>query len=134
MAQPTNDFPKAAKSKVRIMKNGPYLVSGGAPLSVQEMLVDDEGQCHGWKEGEKYPSKENYSICRCGQSKTPPFCDGTHKEVHFDGTEKATHDSYLERCEEIVGPGLKLTDAKDLCARARFCHRAGGHLGADGTI
>ena len=106
MAQPTNDFPKAAKSKVRIMKNGPYLVSGGAPLSVQEMLVDDEGQCHGWKEDEKYPSQENYSICRCGQSKTPPFCDGTHKEVQFDGTEKATHDSYLERCEERAARAL----------------------------
>jgi hypothetical protein len=26
----------------------------------------------------------------------------------------------------IDGPGLKLTDAKILCASARFCHRAGG--------
>jgi hypothetical protein len=32
----------------------------------------------------------------------------------------------LEQAEEIVGPGLRLTDTKDFCASAPFCHRSGG--------
>jgi len=32
----------------------------------------------------------------------------------------------VEQASEINGPGLKLTDVEDLCASARFCHRAGG--------
>jgi CDGSH-type Zn-finger protein len=117
---------KATKYKVKITKNGPYVVSGGVPLSEQSMCIDSEGQCHGWKETKKYPLQENYALCRCGRSGTKPFCDGAHNKVKFDGTEEASHRPYLEQAREIAGPGLKLTDAEDLCASARFCHRSGG--------
>ena len=113
------------KFKVKVTQNGPYVVSVGVPLSQQDMCVDADGQCHGWKEGKKYPAQETYALCRCGQSKNPPFCDGTHHKVNFDGTEEASHDLYLERAHEINGPGLKLTDVNELCAEARFCQRAG---------
>ena len=29
------------------------------------------------------------SLCRCGQSKDKPFCDGTHKECSFSSEVKA---------------------------------------------
>lgn len=126
MAQPRDDAQKATKYRVKIIKNGPYMVLGRVPLSKQSICVDSDGECHGWKEGRKYPAQETYALCRCGQSGSKPCCDGTHAKVEFDGTEKATHSPYMERAREINGPGLRLTDAEDLCARARLCHRSGG--------
>jgi len=126
MSKPNSDAQKTTKYKVKVTKNGPYLVSGGVPLSEQSMCVDTDGQCHGWKEGKKYPEQETYALCRCGQSHNKPFCDGTHTEIKFNGTERATHSPYLQQASVINGPGLKLTDAEDFCAAGRFCHRAGG--------
>jgi len=30
-------------------------------------------------------SSKGVAMCRCGQSSSKPFCDGTHKEVGFEG-------------------------------------------------
>jgi CDGSH-type Zn-finger protein len=114
------------EAKVKVSKNGPYLVSGGVPLSIQAIIVDSEGFPCEWREGDKYPAKENYALCRCGHSKNKPFCDGTHVTINFDGTETANRKPYLKLAETTDGPTLRLTDVEDLCASARFCDRAGG--------
>jgi CDGSH-type Zn-finger protein len=126
MTTPKKTAQKKPQYKIKVSENGPYLVSGGIPLSEQLMCVDSEGQYHGWKEGKSFPAQENYALCRCGRSKNPPYCDGTHTKFKFDGTETASRETYLEQAAEIAGPGLKLTDAEDFCVGARFCHRAGG--------
>lgn len=112
--------------KIITSKNGPYLVSGGIPLAKQIIGVDAAGYSYEWRGGKKYPSKDNYALCRCGQSKNKPFCDGTHIKVNFNGTETASREPYLDQAERIDGPALELTDAQELCAAARFCDRAGG--------
>jgi CDGSH-type Zn-finger protein len=116
----------AAKYKITIVKDGPYLVSGGVPLSVQTMCIDKEGQCHGWKESKKFPLQEDYALCRCGHSKNPPFCDGAHTKIKFNGTETAAHTASVGEEGVVEGPTIKLTDIEGLCASARFCHRDGG--------
>ena len=126
MEKPKTNTQKTTKFKVKVTKNGPYIVTGGVPLAEQIMCIDEEGQCHGWKEGQRYPLQETYALCRCGHSSNKPFCDGAHNKIIFSATETASHKPYLVRAEEIDGPGLKLTDAQDLCASARFCHRGGG--------
>ena len=56
-----------------------------------------------------------------------PFCDLSHAEVFFDGTETASRDPFETQAElKTQGPELVLTDVVALCALARFCDRAGG--------
>ena len=54
---------------ITVSKDGPYRVTGGIELP-------DEPRAEG-------ASTEHYALCRCGQSKNKPFCDGTHWYVNF---------------------------------------------------
>jgi len=112
--------------KIKVSKNGPYLISGRIPIQEQVITTDSEGTPIEWCAGTKYPPQEKCALCRCGQSKNKPFCDGTHAKIGFDGTETARQEVYLNKPKETDGPTLKLADIEELCASARFCHRAGG--------
>ena len=111
--------------QIQITKDGPYLVSGGLPLSEQWIETNAEGESMDYREGKKFPAQPQYALCRCGHSSNKPFCDGTHKKVNFDGTETASNEPYLEQAERIDGPTMSLTDAEALCAFARFCDPKG---------
>lgn len=111
--------------KIKVTKDGPYLVTGNLPLKQEIIKTDSEGISTNWEDGEKYPQKESYSLCRCGKSKTMPYCSGQHAEVDFDGTETAGEEKYLKNPEVTEGDSLILEDTYDLCASARFCDRAG---------
>ena len=118
---------KSARTQpqIEVTKDGPYLVRGGPPLSEQWIVTNAEGDSLEYREGKRFPAQAQYALCRCGQSASKPFCDGTHAKVHFDGTETASHDPYLQQAETIEGPTLRLTDQEDLCAFARFCDPKG---------
>ncbi len=111
---------------VKVCKNGPYLIRGGIPLTQKIIRYDKKFDSCEWEDGKTFPIQMNYTLCRCGQSQNKPFCDGTHNKINFDGTETAHLKNYYKNKVTLDGPGLTLTDAKDLCASARFCHRAGG--------
>src|SRR5271157_3249903 len=118
--------PVTVKQQVKIIKNGPYLVSGRIPMAKQILVCDREGNPAGWHEGRKFPVNDTYSLCRCGGSHTKPFCDGTHLKNHFDGTENASRVPYIERAEWTDGPDIRLSDAPGFCSHARFCVRGQG--------
>ena len=59
---------------IKAHKSGPYEVSGAVDV------IDFEGASYA-------PGESPIYLCRCGQSRTKPFCDGTHKKVGFDATE-----------------------------------------------
>lgn len=112
--------------KISIIKNGPYRVSGGVPL--EEKIIRSNGVENKYTSGRPLPHSDEYLLCRCGQSKTMPFCDGSHVHVAFDGTETAARESYLDQAEPLEGPSLWVTDQKNLCAYARFCHTSHGDV------
>jgi CDGSH-type Zn-finger protein len=63
---------------LRCRENGPYLL----PASIQ--IVDHLGNPFPIP-----PGKDTVALCRCGHSKTRPFCDGSHKACGFVAAEVA---------------------------------------------
>ena len=61
---------------IRCRENGPLVVQG--PI----VVVDHLGQPFRLPEG-----KANVALCRCGQSKSRPFCDGSHRDAGFQAAE-----------------------------------------------
>lgn len=108
--------------KVEIRCNGPYVVSGEIPLVRKIQVVSENGEPLTWKKEGDLPTEETYYLCRCGQSRNMPFCDRSHREINFDGTEMAPTNRTDERQESY--PGSKniiiRMDVK-LCTNAGFC-------------
>jgi CDGSH-type Zn-finger protein len=111
--------------RVKVTKDGPYVVSGAVPLSKTTIGVDERAECVEWVEGDPIEVPDTYALCRCGHSDTKPFCDGSHSFARFNGTETADRGAYDERATRLGGPGLDVSDVEDLCARARFCYSWG---------
>ena len=115
--------PSKSIAKIKVTENGPYIVTGGIPLSEQIIGADEEGYSAEWRSGKEYPQQETYALCRCGKSKNKPYCDGSHTKTRFNGEETSSHEPYAKIANRIDGPGLTLLDAPEYCAFARFCDR-----------
>jgi CDGSH-type Zn-finger protein len=63
------------ETSVSINKKGSLKVTGKYTLT----YTNDAGE----EVSEEIDGKR--SFCRCGNSKTMPFCDGTHREIGFEG-------------------------------------------------
>ncbi|MGA2491083.1 MAG: CDGSH iron-sulfur domain-containing protein [Anaerolineales bacterium] len=128
MAQ--NDETKSpAEKKIVIRKNGPYIVSCGIPLTHKTQVVSEYGEPLTWKKEEAIECKEDYALCRCGQSANKPFCDGTHRRIAFDGTEWADT-SARETSHGAFPAGRKIIVEKDpsLCMSSGYCGFANASL------
>jgi CDGSH-type Zn-finger protein len=111
--------------KIVVTKDGPYKVTEDVPLSMEIITPNKEGLSWDWKKAKEFETKGEYALCRCGNSKNKPFCDGSHAKVKFDGTETATRRPFVRQAEVFEGPSLLLSDAEELCAFARFCDPGG---------
>ncbi len=68
----------AGPIKVVTLKNGPFRVTGE---DIQ--LLDPSGNAYG------LGGRTTISLCRCGQSKNKPFCDGSHNHHGFEDEPQA---------------------------------------------
>lgn len=118
-------MPDDSERRIRIEKNGPYVLTGRIPLTREEIVTDERGESVAWEEVSRYPDRTSCSLCRCGFSGTKPNCDGSHELMNFDGTETASHVPYAEAAARFAGPRVTLVDEPDLCAEARFCAAKG---------
>jgi len=68
--------------EIKVRHNGPYKVTGPVRLIDADEREYDLGE-----------RGETIALCRCGGSKTKPFCDGTHSQIGFEAAERAVAQS-----------------------------------------
>ena len=99
-----------SEKRIKVSKDGPYLVSGGIPVMREAIVADSEGTALEWRFDTKFPLQERCGLCRCGHSKNKPFCDSTHLKIGFVGTETAGKEEYLDEPRVFEGSGVTLID------------------------
>jgi CDGSH-type Zn-finger protein len=55
--------------EVAVIDNGPLWVRGGIPIESAD--------------GSRYEVRNRVTLCRCGHSRSKPFCDGSHRRARF---------------------------------------------------
>ncbi|MFA6269345.1 MAG: CDGSH iron-sulfur domain-containing protein [archaeon] len=109
-----------SKKNISVLPNGPYLVSD-LPLDDAIMVCEVDGSPVDWKKGKTIVVPKNYALCRCGHSKTKPFCSGEHSKINFDGTETASKEKFYKNTSKTSGPKLELLDNSSFCNHSGFC-------------
>jgi CDGSH-type Zn-finger protein len=107
--------------KITVRPNGPYIVRGGIPLVRKEQVMSEYGEPLTWKKVDVLTTESTYRLCRCGQSKTKPFCDSTHTLVDFDGHETADTGPIADRETTFTGQRIAVGDDHSLCVHSGFC-------------
>ena len=85
------DYPTA----ISPVEDGPYWVTGGVPITRSD--------------GTPLEIRNRVTLCRCGESKNKPLCDGTHKEIGFvakvmvDRESKSEEPKTVPRRRVVVG-------------------------------
>lgn len=92
------------KKRVSIIKNGPLHCFRRHSSFYKRNSQRRRGYCRTWCDVKTFALQEQYTLCRCGHSKNRSFCDGMHTKIHFDGTETAEDEPYLDRADRIDGP------------------------------
>ena len=112
----------AAGPKIKVTENGPYEVTGAALVRMRP-VYNEHGDGIRWERGAEIEHDDSYQLCRCGLSKTTPFCDGSEKDSAFEGTEVADRRPSAERRRSFSEAPIALTDDRKLCAHQAFCER-----------
>lgn len=116
-----------SKFRIEIDPIGPYLVYGIPSIRKKTIIQNSDGDSWEWLAGDINYIKptEPTALCRCGHTKTPPYCDGSHLKADWDPTLTAPLTPLLDDAELQEGPTLSLTDNEAYCAFARFCDAKG---------
>lgn len=92
-------------SRIQVTRNGPYLVTNAAGL------VD-------WL-GLPLPKRPQMALCRCGGSRSKPFCDGAHAQIGF--TDDKDPNRVTDRRDTYAGQQVTIFDNRGICQHSGFC-------------
>ena len=86
MSKATTNKPAYAGNSIMVRPDGPLICKSDTEITLQNA------------EDEVILKDKEFALCRCGLSKTKPFCDGTHKTQGVQATQLFTD----EREENIT--------------------------------
>ena len=92
-------------AEIRVSLDGPYIAS-------------NISQFTNWL-GEDLPLASQIELCRCGQSSTKPFCDGTHTRAGFSGAKDPKR--IVDKRDRYDGQLIQILDNRGICAHSGFC-------------
>ena len=99
------DNTQNAKPTVELIKDGPLKVSGLRSFYNSR--------------GEAIATRDRVFLCRCGASKTKPFCDGTHSAIGF--TDEKAEGRTPDKLDRYEGQNLTVLDNRGVCSHAGYC-------------
>ena len=85
--------------------NGPYLVTNAKAFKSYLGLP--------------LPTTPQMALCRCGESASKPFCDGSHATAGFAGAKDTKR--VPDRRDTYVGQQVTILDNRGICAHSGFC-------------
>ena len=129
-----DSLPTISECRIVVTEKGPYLVYGQPPLAVQHIVSNELGDSWKFVEGSHFSTdNEPTALCRCGASKSKPYCDGSHQTHRWKSKITARPEALLDDVEITSGDELTLTDNPKYCVFARFCDAGGGVWAATET-
>ena len=90
---------------VELQKDGPLKVSGLTAFKNSR--------------GEAITARKTVFLCRCGDSRNRPFCDGTHVQTGFTGAR--SDDRVPDKLERYEGREVTVLDNRGVCSHAGYC-------------
>ena len=90
---------------VELQKDGPLKVSGLTAFYNSR--------------GEAITARKTVFLCRCGDSRNRPFCDGTHVQTGFTGAR--SDDRVPDKLERYEGREVTVLDNRGICSHAGYC-------------
>ncbi len=108
------------KPKILPLPNGPYYLINDMQPKVVYNLQNFKG--------EPLSTTVGIALCRCGESKNKPFCDGTHNVIGFSSANRTLDENDDTKKTAIKDkrrnyPGKEITvhDNRKICSHAAEC-------------
>ena len=105
MAEKNAGASGAGRVTVELQKDGPLKVSGLTAFYNSR--------------GEAITARKTVFLCRCGDSRNRPFCDGTHVQTGF--TDARSDDRAPDKLERYAGREVTILDNRGICSHAGYC-------------
>src|SRR2546422_7780241 len=96
--------PPTGSRKIMISKDGPYIVSGGIPLTMEIIEPNAEGLSWNWKTAKSFKTSGGCKKCRWWQAKKKTIFCGPPPKQRFVCRRGGDPPPYTRQGEAVCGP------------------------------